>query len=81
MIFSIFFYKLFNDIFKHISYLDIFRFLRTFPDPEESDSNPIRKFVMPEWSLILKSKNSNIQKTIHTRMGTWMPCLTDSVNI
>ena len=29
-----FFYKLFNYISKYISYLDIFRFLQTYPDPE-----------------------------------------------
>ena len=32
------FYKLFNEISKHISYLDILRLIRFYPDPEESES-------------------------------------------
>ena len=52
------FINLFNDISKHISYLDISRFLKTYPDPEGSKSEPRPKIIISEQSLIL---NSNIQ--------------------
>lgn len=48
------FYKLFIDILKYIdiSYLDIFKLLQIYLDSEQSDSNPIRKFIMTEQNLI-----------------------------
>lgn len=47
-----FFNKQFNDIFKYIGYLDIFRFLRIYLDLEGYDSNHLRKFVISEWSAV-----------------------------
>ena len=42
---------IFIDILKNISYLDI------YSDPEGFDSNPVWKFIISEWNLILKLKN------------------------
>lgn len=54
-----------------VVFVYFFKFLhiRTEPNPdlEESDSNPTRKFVKPEWSLILKSKK------LHTRKNHYVP--------
>ena len=55
--FYFFFYKLFSDIFRHISYLDIFTFLKIYSEPEESNLNHVQKFIIHEHSLILKFKN------------------------
>ena len=41
-----------------MGYLDIYRFLKTYPDSVESNSKPVQKFIIFEYSLILKFKNS-----------------------
>lgn len=68
------FNKLFDDISKHINYLDIFRFLQIYPDSEESESEPRPKIYNIRTMFNFKPKNSVPERVPGCR------CLTDSVN-
>ena len=66
----LYFSKLFNEISKRISYLDIFKFLQTYSDSEGSESKPHPKIYNIRTKFNFKPKNPIFKKQSGT--DTWM---------